>query len=264
MGPAVCGRRRLLGMRVDAGADTRHLVETMMQWARARRSGYVCPLTVASLLEGSRSVSFRRIVNSADAAPCVDRQLAWWLEGSQARRYPAAPGQALLLRLCARALALDVPIGLYAVPGEARDHVESFLRERLPGLRFVAAVPEPMAAPTLAQDAALTRLLNASGARLLLVNLGSPAEEEWMLNHKGRVHAVMVGTASLWPDGFTAFGTAAAGRSGHPGFLARITACLPRQASLRLGWRILQAAWGRAQEQAAGRPHLGGPARLRR
>lgn len=262
MGPAVGGQRRLLGMRVDAGAETRHVVETLMQWARARRSAYVCPLTVASLLEGSRSVAFRRILNSADAAPCVDRQLAWWLERSEVNRYPTSPGQAFLLRLCTRALALDVPVGLYSFPGEQRDRLRGFLRERLPGLRF-AALPEPIPDPTAAQDTALTRLLNASGARLLLVNLGSPGEEEWMLNHKGRVHAVMVGTSGLSLAGFASRNAAAVTCSNRAGWLERMTAGLPRQASLRLGWRILQAAWSRAHEQA-GRPQWVGPARLRR
>lgn len=266
MSPAEYGRRRLLGMRVDAGADTGKLVETMMQWARARRSAYVCPLTVSSLLEGSRSVSFRRIVNSADAAPCIDRQLAWWLEGGHASRYPAEPGQAFLMRLCARALALDVPVGLYGLPGDARDRMLTLLRDRCSGLTIVTGVPEPILEPTVAQDAAVTRMLNASGARLVLVSLGSPAEEEWMLNHKGRVHAVMVGTTGLAANRADANGhrcTATTARLDRGGFFARVSTCLPRQELLRLGWRILQAAWGRAQEPA-GRTHLGGPARLRR
>lgn len=264
MGPAVSIRQQLLGMRVDAGADTGTLVEMIVQWARGRRSGYVCPLTVGSLLQGSRDVSFRRIVNSADAAPCVDRQLAWWL--GQLRSYPAEPGQAFLIDLCARAEALDVPVGLYGASGGARGRVLAFLRHRFPALRVVNALPDAVAKPTLAQDMAITRALNASGTRLLLVCMGSPMEEEWMLNHKGRLHAVMVGASSLVPRGIGDDVSHSGDRCASPGsagIVTRASARLPRWESLRLAGRILHEAWGRAHVQV-GRAHLAGAGRMRR
>lgn len=264
MGPTVSIRQRLLGMRVDAGADTGTIAEMIVQWARGRRSGYVCPLTVGSLLQGSRDISFRRILNSADATPCVDRQLAWWL--GQHRHYSAEPGQAFLIDLCTRAEALEISVGLYGLPGAARDRASAFLRDRFPALRVVSTLPDAITRPTLAQDMAITRALNASGPRLLLVCLGSPLEEEWMLNHKGRLHAVMVGASSLVPPravgGASNSGDAMA-FAGSAGLVTRASGRLPRWESLRLAGRILREAWGRAQGQV-GRAHLAGAGRIRR
>lgn len=272
MSPADRMRHQLLGMRVDAGADVSGLVETIVQWARGRRSAYVCPLTVKALLRGSRDMPFRRIVNSADAAPCVDRQLAWWLEGGRLGKYPVDPGKAFLKHLVMRAQALEMPVGLYGAANGLRCELSAFLREHFPRLSIVALAPEVSAEFAQGQDMAATRAVNTYGVRLLLVCLGSPMEEQWMLNHKGRVHAVMVGASGLMiagtdgrrfdshPGRTPATLAATAHHTARP---SRASVWLPRWESLRLGWRILHEAWQKAQNEVERGP-LTGAARLRR
>lgn len=269
MSPADRVRHRLLGMRVDAGADTSGLVETIMQWARGRRSGYVCPLTVKSLLRGSRDMTFRRVVNSADAAPCVDRQLAWWLEGGRVDNYPIEPGRIFLKRLCMRAQTLDIPVGVYGTASAPRRELLTFIQDHFPSLPIVALVPEASSAPKRTQDIAVMRMFNTRGVRLLLVCLGTPMEEEWMLNHKGRVHAVMVGASALMTAGtynseFTSPRAPFSGRSRVVGRSTPTTVRLPQWESLRLGWRIVYEVWQKAQDKVD-RAHLSsGSTRLRR
>ena len=40
--------------------------------------------------------------------------------------------------------------------------------------------------------------INASGARTVWVSLGCPKQEKWMLAHRGRVHAVMLGVGAAF------------------------------------------------------------------
>jgi N-acetylglucosaminyldiphosphoundecaprenol N-acetyl-beta-D-mannosaminyltransferase len=40
--------------------------------------------------------------------------------------------------------------------------------------------------------------INASGAQIIWVGLGCPKQEAWLLSHKGRIHAVMVGVGAAF------------------------------------------------------------------
>jgi N-acetylglucosaminyldiphosphoundecaprenol N-acetyl-beta-D-mannosaminyltransferase len=52
---------------------------------------------------------------------------------------------------------------------------------------------------TVPEEAAVVRQINLSGARLVLVALGCPKQEQWMARMRGRVQAVMLGIGGALP-----------------------------------------------------------------
>ena len=48
------------------------------------------------------------------------------------------------------------------------------------------------------EDERVTREINASGARILFVGLGSPKQDIWMAEHRGKVNCVMLGVGAAF------------------------------------------------------------------
>ena len=72
------------------------------------------------------------------------------------------------------------------------------LKLAYPALMIAGAVSPPFRSATAAEDAAIVAQINASGAGSVWVSLGCPKQEKWMLSHRGRVHAVMLGVGAAF------------------------------------------------------------------
>lgn len=71
------------------------------------------------------------------------------------------------------------------------------LREAFPALRMRMESP-PFRALTAEEDSATVDRINSSGAGLVFVGLGCPKQERWMAEHRGRIHAVMIGVGAAF------------------------------------------------------------------
>jgi N-acetylglucosaminyldiphosphoundecaprenol N-acetyl-beta-D-mannosaminyltransferase len=56
----------------------------------------------------------------------------------------------------------------------------------------------PFRAITSEEDEDYVRRINSSGAGLVFVGLGCPKQERWMMEHRGRVNAVMLGVGAAF------------------------------------------------------------------
>jgi N-acetylglucosaminyldiphosphoundecaprenol N-acetyl-beta-D-mannosaminyltransferase len=107
-------------------------------------------------------------------------------------------GPTLTLHLCRAAAAAGVPIGLYGGRPEGIERLRGHLEAWFPGLQVVYAASPPFRALTDAEDAAVVDAITASGARVLLVGLGCPKQERWMLAHRDRLPLVQVGVGAAF------------------------------------------------------------------
>lgn len=90
------------------------------------------------------------------------------------------PGSELMPALCTLAAQEGHPVFLYGAKPDVVTRTAALLREQNPGLE-IAGVQDGY----LAEDdmPGLVDTINASGARILFVGLGSPRQELWMLRH---------------------------------------------------------------------------------
>ena len=65
--------------------------------------------------------------------------------------------------------------------------------KELPGLRIAGTCSPPFRKLTEEEMAEQARVINASGAHIVMVALGCPKQERWMAAMQGRVNAVMLG-----------------------------------------------------------------------
>ena len=154
------------------------VVRVVTSAAQCGRPGRVSALAVHGLMTGSAEAPFREALNdfeiiTPDGQPV--RVALNLLHGTKLtdRVY----GPELMVRLCARAAAEDIGVYLYGSFASVVESLASQLVTRYPRLRIAGAEPSLFRPLTPAEDEALVRRINDSGAGILFVGLGCPRQE---------------------------------------------------------------------------------------
>lgn len=189
--------RHVLGMRVDA-TSYEDASRRVVRWAWEGRSAYVCVATVHMNMEAFASGEFSRVVNGAELVTPDGRPLVWALRSLGVRDASQVRGTDLTTSVAERAAAEGVPIGLYGGTPELLAKFTQVLEARHPGARVVCKIAPPFRPLTPEEDESVTREISSSGARILLVGIGCPRQENWMAAHKERIPAVMIGVGAAF------------------------------------------------------------------
>ncbi|MDP9351291.1 MAG: WecB/TagA/CpsF family glycosyltransferase [Chloroflexota bacterium] len=191
------GSRYVLGMRVD-GTSYEDASDRILGWANAERSAYVCVANVHMTMESYDSPAFREVVNGAELVTPDGTPLVWALRVLGIKNASQVRGADLVTSVVGRAADGDVSIGLYGGTADSLRDFVRLLESRFPGIRVKCAISPPFRPLTHEEDAAFTREIAASGARILFVGIGCPRQERWMAEHKGKIPAVMLGVGAAF------------------------------------------------------------------
>jgi N-acetylglucosaminyldiphosphoundecaprenol N-acetyl-beta-D-mannosaminyltransferase len=189
--------RYVLGMRVDA-TSYEDASQHVVQWAREGRSAYVCVATVHMTMEAFDSSAFQRVVNGADLVTPDGRPLVWALRSLGVKDATQVRGTDLTTHVVERAARERVPIGLYGGTPELLQLFARTLKSRYPGTRVVCQIAPPFRPLTPEEDKRVTQEIVSSGARIVFVGIGCPKQERWMVLHKERIPAVMLGVGAAF------------------------------------------------------------------
>ncbi len=69
---------------------------------------------------------------------------------------------------------------------------------RFPGITVGVQIAPPFRKLTNEEDQEIIQRINDSGTRILFVSLGCPKQEYWIAEHRGKIHAVMVGVGAAF------------------------------------------------------------------
>jgi N-acetylglucosaminyldiphosphoundecaprenol N-acetyl-beta-D-mannosaminyltransferase len=72
------------------------------------------------------------------------------------------------------------------------------LRAQFPRLQIAGIYSPPFRPLSAEEDAQIVQNINRSGANIVFVGLGCPKQEKWMADHRGRIHAVMLGVGAAF------------------------------------------------------------------
>jgi len=189
--------RFILGTRVDATSYA-DATARILEWARAGESRYVCVCGVHGVMEGHDSTDFQKISNAADLVTPDGMPLVWVLRRLGLKDQTRVYGPDLTLNVCRAAAEAGIPVGLYGGTQEVLDTLQKNYRARFPRLQVAYAYAPPFRPLTREEDEAVAQAINASGARILLVGLGCPKQEQWVAGHRGRVQAVMAAVGAAF------------------------------------------------------------------
>jgi N-acetylglucosaminyldiphosphoundecaprenol N-acetyl-beta-D-mannosaminyltransferase len=99
------------------------------------------------------------------------------------------PGSELMPKLCEMAARNGSGVFLFGAKEEANQQAAEKLQQRYPGLNVAGRQNGYVAEDDMP---ALIDKINASGAKLLFVALGSPRQEQWMNKYKDRLNALVL------------------------------------------------------------------------
>lgn len=191
-------RENILGVAVSAVNMTsavREIDRLIRQGARS----YICVVAAHSLMDCQRDPGLRRIFNRAAMATPDGMPLVWYL---RLRGYPQVGrvyGPDLMLAVCERSLQLGHRHFFYGGTGEVLEDLRQKLQGRYQGLQIAGAYAPPFGALDRSRQEPVLDRINASGASIVWVGIGSPRQERWMAEMLGRIWApVMIGVGAAF------------------------------------------------------------------
>jgi N-acetylglucosaminyldiphosphoundecaprenol N-acetyl-beta-D-mannosaminyltransferase len=173
-------------------------VATLLRWAAARESRYVCACNVHSVVTAQRDERLAASVRGADMVVPDGAPVAWLMRKSGIAAQQRVSGPDLMWRYFAAAAVYRESIFLFGGTQETLDRLQERIAATFPGLRIAGSYSPPFRALSAAEDEAVVAMLNDSGATTVWVCLGCPKQEAWMAEHRGRVHAVMIGVGAAF------------------------------------------------------------------
>jgi N-acetylglucosaminyldiphosphoundecaprenol N-acetyl-beta-D-mannosaminyltransferase len=189
--------RFIVGMRVDA-TSYREASDRIMSWAKNGESRMVCAASVNNVMETRESSDFLDVMNRADLVTPDGMPLVWGLKLLGVKGPTRTYGPTLTQILLDRAEVSGVPVGFYGGSPQVLDDLLEVARRRWPELKVTYAHSPPFRELTPEERQREMAEINASGARLVFVGIGSPKQDRWMDSNKNQIGAVMLGVGAAF------------------------------------------------------------------
>ncbi len=173
-------------------------VETVGRWVDEKTPRYVCVCPVYNIMLARSAPEYRDVLNNADMVTPDGAPVAAFMRLSGNRTQERVRGISLTLEICRAAAEKGHPVFLYGVTDEKLLKVEENLVSRFPGLKIAGRYAPPFRPLTDDEDNEITKRIQASGARVLFVAIGTPRQEYWMAVHKDRLNCVQVGVGAAF------------------------------------------------------------------
>jgi N-acetylglucosaminyldiphosphoundecaprenol N-acetyl-beta-D-mannosaminyltransferase len=187
----------ILGSRIDA-VSWEQAVARIVRWAMAREARIVCLCNVHSVISARRDRALRAAIDSADLATPDGAPLAWLMRKRGYAEQQRISGPDLMWQVLAEAERLQLPVFMLGSTAATLTQLEAAVQRAYPQLPLAGLLAPPFHALTAAENDAIIKTINDSGAQLLMVGLGCPKQEIWMASHRERLHAVMLGVGAAF------------------------------------------------------------------
>ena len=188
---------QVLGARIHA-LEWTEVIQVIGTWAGRHESRYVCIGNVHMVVAARDDQALADALQQADLATPDGAPIAWMLRRLGFAHQPRISGTELMRAYLAHAAQRGEAIFLFGSTPQTLAGLAKKLKADYPALLLAGAISPPFRPPTAEEDAAIVAQINASGARTVWVSLGCPKQEKWMLAHRGRVHAVMLGVGAAF------------------------------------------------------------------
>lgn len=169
----------VLGVRV-AAVDLEAAVERVSGWVAAGETRSVSLATAHGVMDARASDEARRAFAAADLVAPDGMSMVWLLRLAGHRGAGRVYGPDLMRALCAH--SVDRGWGHYLLGGEEAvgERLAARLEASFPGLRIAGRCSPPFRPLSREENRKLVCRIDASGARLVWVGLGTPKQDVWM------------------------------------------------------------------------------------
>jgi len=193
------GKFSVLGIQISA-VDYEAAVHRIIEAAKASRPMAVSALAVHGVMTGVSDPVHRYRLNRLDLLVPDGQPVRWALRLLHRIRLPdRVYGPTLMLKLCERAAASDVPIFLYGSTPEVLSALTENLTARFPPLRIAGTRASCFRHLSPEEADAVVEAIRLSGARMTFVGLGCPRQEVWAYEFRSRLSMPVIAVGAAFP-----------------------------------------------------------------
>jgi N-acetylglucosaminyldiphosphoundecaprenol N-acetyl-beta-D-mannosaminyltransferase len=174
------------------------VVRNCIAWAGDGRSHGVAFAPVHVVMEAWDQPEYCAGLNSLDMVNPDGMPVVWALRLLGNKAATRVYGPDATLRLLEAAQQHQIPIGFYGGSETALRLLVQRVQRQFPAIRISYAFSPPFRELSAEEDAEIVRNLNTSGARLVFIGLGCPSQEQWILDHRDRVPAVLLAVGAAF------------------------------------------------------------------
>lgn len=185
-------KRSLFGVGVSV-TNYESIVAYAITQARTREHCIIDFAAAHVLVGGATSKAFRDRLNQFDAL-CPDGQPVRWSLNHfyGVKLTDRVYGPSCTLLLCEAAAREGISVYLYGASESTLALFRDALVARYPALKIAGAESPPFRPLTDEEDAAVIERINASGAGLVFVGIGSPKQENFAWAHRNSIRGVQL------------------------------------------------------------------------
>lgn len=175
-------------------------VSRILEWAELREESFVvCMANVHMLVEAHDDPDLAEDLRRADMVLPDGMPLVWLMRRRGAPEQDRIAGMDLLPDLCLAAERARVPVYFVGSTPAVLTAMERKLRHEFPRLLIAGMESPPFRALSEVEETGLLNRIHASRAGLILVALGCPKQERWMMARRDRLRGVLVGLGAAFP-----------------------------------------------------------------
>lgn len=191
-------RGRILGIDISI-TDYGEVTDCVIDAAREPRSLTVAACAVHTVIEARRDPVFAAVLNSFDILTPDGQPLRWGLNWTgQAALRERVYGPTLTFEVCRAAGDGRLPVFLYGGKTEVVDAMAARLCERLPRLEVAGTHGGRFRTLTAEEIEADAAEIRDSGARIVLVGMGSPRQEWWIHHMRRRIPCPLIAVGAAF------------------------------------------------------------------
>lgn len=176
--------------------DARLFIEDVVS---KKERKYICVCPVSTIMECKKNEKVLRSINSANLVTPDGMAVVWlgWMQGYKNIRRVYGPE--LMEEVCAISSKSGYKNYLYGSTQDVLDKLKERLTKRYPGLIISGMFSPPFRQSSNDEDSKIVDEINRSNPDIVWVGLGSPKQDIWMYEHRGRINApVIIGVGAAF------------------------------------------------------------------
>jgi N-acetylglucosaminyldiphosphoundecaprenol N-acetyl-beta-D-mannosaminyltransferase len=189
--------RSILHTRIDA-TNYNDTCDRILNWTTNNTSCYLVAANVHVVTTAYWDKTYRDIINNAALVTPDGMPLVWGMRWLGIKKQSRVYGPDLMLAWCDRASVTKTPIYLYGGTETTLAKLQFNLQQQFPSLIIAGTHSPPFRLLTPAEEAVDIDRIHASGAKVVLVGLGCPKQEQWMARQQGKLQAVTIGVGAAF------------------------------------------------------------------
>ena len=160
---------------------------------------YICVCPVSTIIGCNRNEKVLKSVNSADLATPDGMAVAWIGRMLGHKNIRRVYGPDLMQNICDISVKKGYRNYFYGAIQDTLNKLQEKLSNKYPELIISGSFSPPFRQLTKEEDNKIVEEINRSDSDIVWVGLGSPKQDVWMYEHRGRINApVMIGVGAAF------------------------------------------------------------------